>query len=127
MVRLPWRQSTPDSAVEPADGQIDGEPIVSCSFQDGTLAVYESMVSISRRSASNFEDKQIAMSEITDITHTDRLVISYLQIDQQGFKTDKASLLSTPVDANTLHGGRGVSDCAKRAAEAIRDRMGQKA
>ncbi len=127
MVRLPWRQSTPDSAVEPADSQIDGEPIVSCSFQDGTLEVYESMVSISRRSASNFEDKQIAMSEITDVTYTDRLVISYLQIHQRGFETDEASLLSSPVDENTLHGGRGVSDCAKRAAEAIRDRMGEKA
>lgn len=127
MVKLPWRRSTPDSAVEPADSQIDGEPIVSCSFQDGTLAVYESMVSISRRSGSTFEDKQIAMTEITDVIHVDGLIISYLQIHQQDFKSDEASRLSSPIDENTLHGGRGVSDCAQRAAEAIRDRMGKKA
>ena len=94
-----------------------------CQFQDGTLRVYDDVINIDRSSRSKFEDKKIPLSEVRGVTYSKRLVISYIQIDQVGAETDTASRLSTPVDENTLHLGRGKRSCAKRARDAIRARL----
>lgn len=99
----------------------DQDPLVTCTFQDGTLSVFEDWVQIERPGRSKFDDKAIELADVQAVTYEKRLVISYLQLDQRGFDTEDGSLLSTPVDENTLHFGRGKRDCAKRAREAIRD------
>lgn len=102
----------------------EADPVVTCEFQDGTLHVYERGIRIERSSRSKFADKGVPMADIEGVTYSRRLVISYLQIRQTGVDADEESLLSTPVDENTLHFGRGKRGCAKRAAETIRSRMG---
>lgn len=108
----------------PSDSTNTSEPLVTCEFQDGTLRVHEQYVAIDRSSRSKFADKEIPLGEITEVTYSKRLVISFLQIHQSGVETEDESLLSTPVDENTLHFGRGKRACATRAAEAIRHRLG---
>lgn len=105
------------------DRPMGEEPVVSCQFQDGTLLVNRDAVTIERARRSKFNDKRIDLRDVEGVTYRKRLVISYLQIDQRGFETDDASLLSTPVDENTLHFGRGKRDCAKRARDEILSRM----
>jgi hypothetical protein len=107
-----------------ADDPADGASIVTCSFQDGTLSVYDEWLHIERPDRSTFDDVAIELADVTGVTYRKRLVISYLQVDQAGVETDEASLLSTPVDENTLHFGRGKRDCARRARDAIRDGAG---
>ena len=123
MVDLPWRGEEADEAGSVPDDGAGGEPIVTCQFQDGTLRVYNDVIDIDRSSRSKFEDKEIPLSEVRGVTYSKRLVISYIQIDQVGAETDTASRLSTPVDENTLHLGRGKRSCAKRARDAIRARL----
>lgn len=106
-----------------ADPPVEGEPVVSCQFQDGTLLVHRNAVTIERARRSKFDDKRIDLRDVEGVTYQKRLVISYLQINQRGFETDEASLLSTPVDENTLHFGRGKRDCAKRARHEILSRL----
>lgn len=118
MVELPGLgDSTGDASEQP----VDEDPFVSCSFQDGTLHVYDDWIYIERPDRSKFDDKAIELADVWDVTYEKRLVISYLQIEQRGVEADEDSLLSTPVDENTLHFGRGKRDCAKRARDAIRD------
>ncbi len=118
MVELPGRG---DSSADNGDRPFDEDPVVACTFQDGSLYVFEDRVHIERPGRSKFEDKAIELADVWDVTFEKRLVISYLQIEQRGFDTEDGSLLSTPVDENTLHFGRGKRDCAKRARDAIRD------
>lgn len=99
------------------------EPVVACTFQDGTLRVYRDRVVIERARRSKFDDRRIDLRDVEDVTYRKRLVISYIQIEQRGVETDDASLLSTPVDENTLHFGRGKRDCAKRARDEILSRI----
>lgn len=113
-----------NDTVESPDIAAGTDPIVTCEFQDGTIYVHERGVRIDRSSRSKFADREVPMAEIEGVTYSKRLVISYLQIRQVGVDADDESLLSTPVDGNTLHFGRGKRGCAKRAAEEIRDRMG---
>lgn len=119
---LPWRGG---SDGREAAGASAGEPdaIVSCEFQDGSISVFEDRIDIRRASASKFDDKSIPVADIEDVTYERRLVISYLQIEQTGFENDATGLLSTPVDENTLHFGRGMRDCASRARDAIVERL----
>lgn len=105
------------------DPPADAEPVVTCTFQDGTLHVSRDTVSIERANRSRFDDKRIDLRDVEDVTYRKRLVISYIQIEQRGFVTDDASLLSTPVDENTLHFGRGQRECAQRARDEILSRI----
>lgn len=114
---------TPDSSEgqDATDDGRDAEPLVSCEFQDGTLHVFEEQIRIERPGRSKFSGKEIGVGDVRGVTYEGRLVISYIQIGQVGVENDEGSLLSTPVDENTLHFGRGKRDCAKRARDAIRD------
>ena len=111
---------------EPSDDEvpIDGDVTVTCAFQDGSLYVGESALYIDRAARSRFDDKRIDFAGIREVTYEQRLVISYLQIEQDDVEAADGSLLSTPVDENTLHFGRGKRDCARRARDAIRDGAG---
>ena len=120
MVDLPGRSGESES-----DGGPAGEdPTVSCSFQDGTLSVYDEWLHVERPGRSKFSDKAIELADVRGVTDERRFVVSYLQIREAGFENDEGGRLSTPVGANTLHFGRGKRDCARRAADAIRDRAG---
>ncbi len=134
MVKLPWRSddgpSVDDAVDEDADWSSVDEPddeaaVVSCEFQDGVLRVYDDRVAIDRTGASSFEDKTIPVEEILDVAYAGRLVIGYLQIEQIRVPPDSASRFSTPVDENTLHFGRGKRDCARRARDAILERLAE--
>lgn len=112
----------------PANGGSENGPdadvaVVTCQFQDGTIYVMEDSVFIERPKRSKFDDKRIDMRDVEDVTYEKRLVISYLQVGQRGFETDEGSFLSTPVDENTLHFGRGKRGCARRAKDEILSRM----
>ncbi len=118
MVDIPGSSDGPDATDDDAP---DSKPLVSCGFQDGTLHVYDERIHIERPGRSKFSDKQIRFGDVRDVTYEGRLVISYLQVEQAGVENDEGGLLSTPVDENTMHFGRGKRDCAKRARDAIRD------
>ncbi|MDZ7701618.1 MAG: hypothetical protein U5J98_05870 [Halobacteriales archaeon] len=118
MVRWPWSRDHDDDALADPRDDVDAEPELVCAFQDGTLYVYPDHVYIARAGPSKFDDKAIARSEITDVTYSSGS-ISYLQLEQVDFENDGGGLLSAPVDANTLHFGRGGRDCAKRAREEL--------
>lgn len=120
MVELPGRGDGPDGE----SVSTDEDPIVTCRFQDGTLAVYDEWLQIDRPGRSKFSDKAIQLTDVRGITYQKRFVISYLQIESVGVEESDAGLLSTPVDENTLHFGRGKRDCAKRARDAIKDGAG---
>jgi hypothetical protein len=116
----PGRTSGSD---EEADAT-EAESVVSCTFQDGTLYVYDGWLRIERPGRSKFSDKEIELADVRGVTYQKRLVISYLQIDQADVENDAGGLFSTPVDENTLHFGRGMRECARRARDAIRDGAG---
>ena len=117
MVRWPWQRGDADVQADPRD-DVDTEPLIVCDFQDGTLYVYEDHVYIARAGPSSFEDKVIPRDELTDVTFSTGS-ISYLQFEQAGFENDDGGFLSSPVDENTLHFGRGGRECAKRAREEL--------
>ncbi|PSP34225.1 hypothetical protein BRC63_09480 [Halobacteriales archaeon QH_10_70_21] len=117
MVDLPGRTSG-------SDAEADEESLVSCTFQDGTLYVYDEWLRIERPGRSKFADKEVELADVRGVAYEKRLVISYLQVDEAGVENDEGGLFSTPVDENTLHFGRGMRDCARRARDAIRDGAG---
>jgi hypothetical protein len=125
-MRLPWqsRDDPDDRDGQAGAGPPDCDPAHSCEFMDGTLAVCENAMYIDRSSNSKFADKSIPMTEVRDVTFEKRLFISYLQIDQFDVENGEGGLFSTPVDENTLHFGRGQRLCARRARDAIFERMG---
>jgi hypothetical protein len=125
MVRLPWRDSGEDTSQDSDESapHLDVDPVVSCQFQDGKLFVYEDQVFIERTDRSKFSDKWIAIEQVDDVTYSKRIVISYIQIAQEGFDTSGGGMLSAPVDENTLHFGYGKRDCAKRARDEILERV----
>lgn len=117
MVRLPWRSADDDDTVEkPPDA------LVECSFQDGSLFVYDDRVRITRPNRSRFDGKTVDMGRITGVRYEKGLTIGYLQIEETGVEADSAGLLSDPVDENTVHFGRGGRECARNARDAILDR-----
>lgn len=131
MVRLPWRgrksgEKTRDdesSRIEEGEYHRNVDPIVSCTFQDGALFVFEDQIFIERPSRSQFSDKWISMDRIRNVRIDKRLMINYVQIEQADFENAEGSLLSAPVDENTLHFGGGKRDCARRAMEEILERI----
>jgi len=120
MVDLPGRNGGSDGATDTTDE----ESLVSCTFQDGTLYVYDEWLRIERPGRSKFADKEVELADVRGVAYEKRLVISYLQVDEAGVENDEGGLFSTPVDENTLHFGRGMRDCARRARDAIRDGAG---
>jgi hypothetical protein len=124
MVRRPWRQFG-EGGDDAGAGDVDpledpGEdPLVECAFQDGTLFVYDDHVYIERAGPSKFDDKSIPREEITDVRYSKGLVIGYLQFEQVGVENASGGFLTSPVDENTLHFGRGARDCAERAREEV--------
>lgn len=130
MVRLPWRRGSgegtdePEATGEPTVADEGPEPVVACSFQDGTLSVYEDRVTIERPGRSRFADVSIPAGEITGVEFSAGLTIGYLQIERTGVEGDTAGLLSDPVDEHTVHFGRGERACAREARDAILDRAG---
>jgi len=123
MVDLPWRGGSGNEDDTAPDVVDDADPIVICEFQDGTLYVFEDSIAIERTSRSQFSDRAIPLAEVRGVTYAKRLVISYIQIEQAGVENDTGSRLSTPVDENTLHFGRGKRSCAERARDTIQDRL----
>lgn len=99
------------------------EAILTCKFQDGTLYVFEDILCIERPGRSKFSEKWIALNQVRGVNYERRLVISYLQIDQVDFQPSEEGLISTPVDENTLHFGRGKRECAQRATDQILEGM----
>jgi len=118
MIDIPGLSDESDATDDAGSGE---DSLVSCAFQDGTLHVSDERVRIERPGRSKFATKEIPVSDIRGVAYEKRLVISYLQVEQGGVENDEGGLLSTPVDENTLHFGRGKRDCAKRARNAIRD------
>ena len=131
MVRFPWQSQEQDESQDGAtasgddrsDYHRDVEPVVSCQFQDGELFVFEDQLFIERSRRSTFSDKWIALDQVRDVTYAKRLVISYIQIEQEAFDNSEGGVLSTPVDENTLHFGRGKRECARDARDAILERL----
>jgi hypothetical protein len=117
MVRWPWSRDGDEAPADPRD-DLEADPLMVCEFQDGTLYIYPDHVYIARAGPSKFDVKAIARSEITDVTYS-KGSISYLQLEQVDFQNDDGGFLSSPVDENTLHFGRGGRDCAKRAREEL--------
>ena len=118
MVDIPGLSDGPDATNDAATGE---ESLVSCAFQDGTLHVYDERIRIERLDRSKFSTKDIEVGDVRGVTYEKRLVINYLQIEQAGVENGESGLLSTPVDENTLHFGRGKRGCAKRARDVIRN------
>ena len=117
MVRLPWRGNPEEDTDE-----LDADAVVSCSFQDGTIRVYDDRVHIERPDRSRFEDRTVPMEEVTGVEFSGGITIGYLQVRQRDFDHDGPGLLSDPVDANTVHLGRTERGCATDARDAILER-----
>jgi hypothetical protein len=119
MVNFPWRKGSAETeGNDPDDGNRE-DGVVTCAFQDGTITVHEDRVVIERSKRSKFADKEIPLDEVSGVTYSKRLVISYLQIEQGDVENSEGSIFTTPVDENTFHFGRGKRDCAKRARDEI--------
>ncbi|MFC7075915.1 hypothetical protein [Haloarcula halophila] len=129
MVRLPWRDD-PDEPTESGGpggsvGSHDAHPdaVVVCSFQDGTLAVYEDDVVIERVERSRFDDTTVPLADIRGVDHERGITIGYVQLEVVGVEPDAGGLFSDPVNAYTVHFGRDGRDCAQQARDAILERM----
>jgi hypothetical protein len=121
MIDLPWgRSGDTDAGSEPSDDHPDAE--VVCKFQNGTLAVYEDRVAITRVDRSSFGDREIPVAEITGVDYYGGITIGYIQIEQVDVPVDSGGLLSDPVNPNTLHFDRGGRVCARKARDAILER-----
>jgi hypothetical protein len=129
MVRLPWHDDADETTEsggtdEPAGGD-DAHPdaVVVCSFQDGTLAVYEDEVVIERVERSRFDDTTVPLADVRGVDHERGITIGYVQLEVVGVEPDTGGLFSDPVNAYTVHFGRDGRECAQRARDAIIERM----
>jgi len=121
MIDLPWgRDSDTNADTEPSDEHPEAD--VVCEFQDGTLAVCDEYVAITRVNRSNFENREIPVEEITGVDYDGGITIGYIQIEQVDVPVESGGLLSDPVNPNTLHFDRGGRACAKAARDAILER-----
>jgi len=121
MIDFPWgRGSDTDAATDPSTDHSDA--VVVCEFQDGTLAVYDDYVAITRVDRSNFDNREIPVGKITGVDYNGGITIGYIQIEQVDVPVDSGGLLSDPVNPNTLHFDRGGRECAKKARDAILER-----
>lgn len=125
MIDLPWRRdggddSTGDAA--DADEEAHADAAVVCTFQDGTIAVYDDRVVVERVARSRFDDLTVPIEEIRGVDYAGGITIGYLQLELVGVDPDTGGLLSDPVNERTLHFGRGDRACAQRARDAILER-----
>ena len=121
MIDFPWsRDNRTDSGAAPSD-EHPGAAVV-CEFQDGTLAVYDDYIAITRVDRSNFDDREIPVEEITGVDYDGGITIGYIQIEQVDVPVESGGLLSDPVNPNTLHFDRGGRACAEKARDAILER-----
>lgn len=104
----------------------EGTPVVSCDLQGGTLSVYDQRIDIDRSSASMFEDKTIEMDEVRDVEYSGGILTGHIQIHQTGVEPDEAGRFSHPVDENTLYFPRSERPCARRARDAILERVSER-
>jgi hypothetical protein len=129
MVEWPWRRgSDGDETDDHPDGTGEGDhpdALVVCSFQDGTIAVYEDRVVVDRPGRSRFDDVSIPLAEVVDVDYEEGITICYLQVERAGVDPDPGGLMSDPVNERTVHFGRGSRDCARRARDAILERAGR--
>ncbi|SNR52151.1 hypothetical protein [Halorubrum vacuolatum] len=100
-----------------------GESIVECQFQNGSISVYDTYLTIERAKGSNYENKRIEMNEIYDVTHTSGIITGHIQIHQHGVEPDAGGFFTHPVDENTLYFQRAKRSCAEQARDAIIERM----
>jgi hypothetical protein len=121
MIDLPWFGGDSDDSSDDSE-EPHADAVVVCRFQDGTLAVYEDRVVIERVSRSRFDDTTVPTAEIVGVDYAEGLTIGYLQLEQTGVDVDTGGLLSDPVNANTVHFGRGDRECARDARDAILER-----
>ncbi len=98
-------------------------PAVSCELQGGTLSVHDDGVVIERTSNSMFEDKFVPMEEVRDVEYSGGILSGHIQLKQDGMEPDEGGLLSHPVDENTLYFPRTKRPEAKRAHDAILERI----
>ncbi|MDS0220961.1 hypothetical protein NDI54_06330 [Haloarcula sp. S1AR25-5A] len=121
MIDLPWGCGSDTGAgSEPSADHPDAD--VVCKFQDGTLAVYDDYVAITRVDRSDFNNREIPVEEITGVDYDSGITIGYIQIEQIDVPVESGGLLSDPVNPNTLHFDRSGRECAKRARDAILER-----
>lgn len=99
------------------------DPIVSCTLQGGTLSVFEERIVLDRSSSSIHEDKVIPMASVEDVEYSGGITTGHVQIFQEGVEPGSAGFLSHPVDENTLYFPRGKRSCARRARDAILERV----
>ena len=71
MVNLPGRSGESESDGGPADE----DPTVSCSFQDGTLSVYDGWLNAERPGRSKFSDEAIELADVRGVTDERRPVV----------------------------------------------------
>lgn len=105
-----------------SDAGQDVDAIVSCSFQGGTISVFEDHIDIDRSSASMFDDKTLAFAEVEGVEYERGLMTGHLQVLEAGVEPASGGLLSHPVDENTLYVPRSNRDCARRVRDAIIER-----
>jgi len=122
MVNFPWGDDSGTATADESSGD-HPEAVVVCSFQDGTLAVYEDRVTIERVDRSKFDDRTIPVDEITDVQYDGGITVGFLQIKQTGVPVDSGGLMSDPVNRNTLHFDRSGRACARDARDAILKRV----
>jgi hypothetical protein len=137
-MRLPWRDdgdgtdagagAGPSDGTDGTDGTDPvpvpgGDPVVSCAFQDGTIAVYDEGVHVDRPWRSRFDDVWIPIDEVDGVDYATGILVGHLQVVRTGVDPATGGLLSDPVDENTVHFGRGGRDCASEARDAIRARL----
>lgn len=122
MVKWPWNRDKGDEHSGGDDADAHADAVVVCSFQDGTLVVYEDHVTIERARRSQFDDVTIPLDEITGVDYDEGLTIGYFQLERSGITPDKSGLMSDPVNERTVHFGRGERDCARRARDAVLER-----
>lgn len=99
------------------------DSVVSCELQGGTLSVHEDGITIERTSRSMFEDKFIPIEEVRDVDYSGGLLSGHIQIEQNGVEPDEGGLFSHPIDENTLFFPRTKRPEAKRAHDAILERI----
>jgi hypothetical protein len=116
--------SAGDDGEDGEDPDEEGEPLVSCTLQGGTLSIYADRVSIERSGASMFEDKRIPMEEVLGVELSPGILTGHIQIRQDGVEAGEGGLFSQPVDENTLYFPRLGRGRAERAREAILERAG---
>ena len=122
MVDWPWSRTPVSDERDGASGPADA--LVTCRFQDGTIAVHEDRVVIERTRRSRFEDTDFQFETVVGVDYDEGITVGYLQLRIEGTDPDSGGLLSDPVNERTVHFGRGNRDCAREARDAILERAG---